>query len=145
MASAAAIAGLLLASSASAQPLGYPNYPYDNAYNSGTWGYYGNPSVSYTYPNGYAYNYGYPSNSYGPFGFLTAPLSAAAAIPATVASAVTAPITAPLVTGRSVAEGQMGRMCTTPAKSCELYHDSFVGNGCSCRVPGGRARGSVTP
>jgi hypothetical protein len=30
-------------------------------------------------------------------------------------------------------------------KICELYHASFVGNGCSCRTPSGRARGSVTP
>jgi hypothetical protein len=52
---------------------------------------------------------------------------------------------APLVTSRSVAIGQMGRLCSTPVKTCELEHGSYVGNGCSCRVPGGRARGSVVP
>jgi hypothetical protein len=50
----------------------------------------------------------------------------------------------PLVTGRSVATGQMGITCTTPAKTCELYHTSYVGGGCSCWVPGGRSRGLVT-
>ena len=52
---------------------------------------------------------------------------------------------APLVTGRSVATGQMGIYCATPAKTCELYHASYVGGGCSCRVPGGRSRGFVSP
>jgi hypothetical protein len=95
------------------------------------------------YPNNYAYGYGSP-NAYGygspnnyasPFGLvetLTAPVTGAAAA------------TASLVTGRSVATGQMGMTCSTPVKACELYHASWVGNGCSCRVPGGRARGAVT-
>ena len=75
----------------------------------------------------------------GLFGALTAPVEAAAAVPA--AAAATA--TAPLVTGRSVA--QEGNSCTTPTKTCELRNASWIGNGCSCRVPGGRVRGSVTP
>jgi hypothetical protein len=52
---------------------------------------------------------------------------------------------APLMTGRSVATGQIGIYCATPAKTCELYHPSYVGGGCSCRVPGGRSRGFVSP
>jgi hypothetical protein len=47
--------------------------------------------------------------------------------------------------GRSVATGQMGIYCATPAKTCELYRASYVGGGCSCRVPGGRSRGFVSP
>src|SRR5947199_57563 len=43
------------------------------------------------------------------------------------------------------APGQMGNYCTTPQKTCALRSPSYVGIGCSCRVPGGRARGSVTP
>jgi hypothetical protein len=70
----------------------------------------------YGYP-GYAYGYDYPSYSY----------------PAT-----------PLVTGRSVAVGGTGGYCTTPVKTCELYQASYIGNGCSCRVVGGHARGVVT-
>jgi hypothetical protein len=52
---------------------------------------------------------------------------------------------APPVTGRSVATGQLGIYCDTPVKTCELYHASYVGGDCSCRVPGGRSWGSVSP
>jgi hypothetical protein len=55
------------------------------------------------------------------------------------------PTPALFATGRSVATGQIGIYCATPAKTCELYHASYVGGGCSCRVPGGRSRGSVSP
>lgn len=55
------------------------------------------------------------------------------------------PAPAPLMMGRSVATGQIGIYCTTPAKTCELYHASYVGRDCSCRIPGGRARGFVSP
>ena len=53
--------------------------------------------------------------------------------------------TAPVETGRSVAVGQIGNSCQTPVKTCLLYSPADVGIGCSCRVPGGRARGSVIP
>ncbi len=79
--------------------------------------YYGYGSgYGYGYP-GYASGYGYPGYGYA---------------------------AAPLVTGRSVAIGGMGGYCSTPVKTCELYQASYIGNGCSCRVPGGHARGSVT-
>jgi hypothetical protein len=106
-------------------------------------------SNPYGYPyNYYSYNYGY---SYGnPFGWPTAPIGAAAAAPvaaaqtaAAVPAAVAGAATAPLMTGRSAAE--IGRSCSTPKKTCELREASYVGVGCSCHVPGGRARGSVTP
>jgi hypothetical protein len=90
--------------------------------------YYGYGNYPY-----YSYGYGYPYG-YG--------LAAAATAPVTVAAAATAP----LMTGRSVATGpvQMGNYCTTSVKTCQLIRESWVGNGCSCRIPGGRARGSVT-
>jgi hypothetical protein len=44
-----------------------------------------------------------------------------------------------------VATGQIGDFCTTPVKTCQLIQASYVGAGCSCRVTGGRAAGSVTP
>ena len=106
----------------------------------------------YTYPNSYAYGYGYGypysdySYDYGnPLSIVTAPIAAATALAAPVAEAATAPFgmaaaaTTPMVTGRSVATGQMGRMCSTPAKSCELYHASWVGE--RLFVPGIRRRG----
>jgi hypothetical protein len=86
------------------------------------WGYPYWDSYSYNYPD-YAYGYGYPYDySYA------APYAAA-----------------PLMTGRSVATGQVGNYCTVSVKTCLLNHASYVGNGCSCRVPGGYARGTVTP
>jgi len=36
-----------------------------------------------------------------------------------------------------------GGMCSTPVKTCTLYEPAPLGIGCSCRVPGGRARGTV--
>ena len=72
----------------------------------------------YGYGNpGYASGYGYPGYGYA---------------------------AAPLVTGRSVAIGGMGGYCSTPVRTCELYQASYIGNGCSCRVVGGHARGVVT-
>jgi hypothetical protein len=146
---------------------GYPYNPDNYAYNYGypyTYGYpynyaygYGYPSnYASGYPSSYAYGYGYPyANSYGyanPFAIVTAPIAALTApVTAMTAEAAAAPFgaatsaTAPLVTGRSVATGGMGKMCSTPVKACELYHASYIGNGCSCRVTGGRSRGTVSP
>jgi hypothetical protein len=39
--------------------------------------------------------------------------------------------------------GQMGNYCATPTKTCTLSRASLIGSGCSCRVPGGRKRGTV--
>lgn len=36
-----------------------------------------------------------------------------------------------------------GGMCGTPVKTCTLYEPAPLGIGCSCRVPGGHARGVV--
>ena len=75
----------------------------------------------------YGYGYGYPyNNGYG-YGYGTG-LAALA--------------TAPLMTGRSVAAS--GDYCATPEKTCLLYEPGVLATGCSCKVPGGRARGTVT-
>jgi hypothetical protein len=55
------------------------------------------------------------------------------------------PRTAPVATDRSVASGATGMHCATQVKTCLLGNASYVGVGCSCKVTGGRARGSVTP
>ncbi|HUI20506.1 MAG TPA: hypothetical protein VLZ74_05625 [Methylocella sp.] len=135
---AAALASVVLASGSAWAQLGYPNYPYDAAYSPRTWGFYGYPwQYTYTYyPYGYSYDYSTPL---GVIDALATPFAAAAAAPAVVVTG------APLVAGRSVATSSVGDHCTTSATTCELSHASFVGNRCSCRVPGGRARGSVTP
>ena len=72
----------------------------------------------------YGYGYGYPY--YNGYGYGTG-LAALA--------------TAPLMTGRSVAAS--GDYCATPVKTCLLYHSSWIGNGCSCKVYHGYARGTV--
>jgi hypothetical protein len=102
---------------------------WDYGYLSADCGYWGSDYCGYSYPD-YAYSYpdyGY-DNGYG--------------YPATGSSGYYA--AAPLVTGRSVATGQLGSYCTISVKACELHHASNVGGSCSCRVPGGRARGLVT-
>jgi hypothetical protein len=89
---------------------------------------YGYPYDDYYDPY-YAYYYGYPGDYAGYPGY---------------GNSVTAG-GAPLVTGRSVATGSVGKYCATPVKTCELYHASYVGGGCSCKVGGGRSHGSVAP
>ncbi len=36
-----------------------------------------------------------------------------------------------------------GDYCATPVKTCLLYNSSWIGNGCSCKVYDGYARGTV--
>jgi hypothetical protein len=161
---ASAALGAALVGSGPAWAQGYPYNPDNYAYN---YGYPYNYAYGYGYtsnyasgsPSSYAYGYGYPyANSYGyanPFAIVTAPIAAltapVTAMTAPVAEAAAARFgaatsaTAPLVTGRSVATGAMEKMCSTPVKACELYHASYIGNGCSCRVTGGRSRGTVSP
>jgi hypothetical protein len=76
----------------------------------------------------------------GPFAALTLPIKALSVPAAEAESGSTL-----VVTNRSVATGRIGHLCSTPIKTCELENGSYVGNGCSCRVPSGRARGSVAP
>jgi hypothetical protein len=97
-------------------------YPYDYGY--------GYPDYAYGYGYPYGYGFGYPSYDYS-YGY-----------PATGSSGYYS--AAPLVTGRSAATGQLGSYCTNSVKACELHHPSYVGGSCSCRVPGGHARGFVT-
>ena len=82
---------------------------------------------------------GYYDNGFGQL--LMAPVTIA-----TAPFSIIGGTASPLVTGRSVAvNAQPGDACETPVRTCELREASFVGNGCSCKVAGGRARGSVIP
>jgi hypothetical protein len=38
-----------------------------------------------------------------------------------------------------------GDQCSTPIRVCTLYEPAQLGVGCSCKVAGGRARGTVVP
>ena len=133
--------------------IGYPTYP---SYYSRIYGYpygYASYPYSYSYPYNYsAYNYPYTYSAWNNgWGGFVGGLASLAAAPVEVAgAAVTAPMAvatntaAPPMAGRSVATGQMGNSCKTSVKICELRHASYVGNGCSCRVVGGRARDRFT-
>lgn len=48
---------------------------------------------------------------------------------------------APVVSAGAVAAD--GNYCATSVKTCLLYEPGWLGTGCSCRVPGGLARGTV--
>jgi hypothetical protein len=48
---------------------------------------------------------------------------------------------APVVSGGTVASD--GNFCATSVKTCLLYEPGWLGTGCSCRIPGGYARGTV--
>ncbi|WP_084144068.1 hypothetical protein [Methylocapsa acidiphila] len=101
----------------------------------GGWRHHG-MAWNYAYPYNFAWGYGYPYNN--DWGF--SPVAAALTAPLAVAAAATAP----LMTGRSVAVGGYGNYCATDMKTCLLYDTAYLGTGCSCKVPGGRARGLVT-
>jgi len=105
----------------------FGDYGWDYGYPYADCGYWGSDYCGYDYPD---YAYGYPNYDYS-YGY-----------PATGSSGYYA--AAPLVTGRSVATGQLGSYCTISVKTCELQHPSYLGGACSCRVPGGRAGGLVT-
>lgn len=47
----------------------------------------------------------------------------------------------PVASGAMVAAD--GNYCATSVKTCLLYEPGWLGTGCSCRVPGGIARGTV--
>ncbi len=114
---------------------------------SGWGGGYGWPYSSYSYGWPYStYSYGWPYDNYygssyarGSWGTPTY-RGAYQARPAYSYAQ-----TAPLVTGRSVAAGNIGMHCATSVKTCLLRNASYVGVGCSCRVTAGRARGAVVP
>ena len=40
---------------------------------------------------------------------------------------------------------EVGAYCATPVRTCQLINPSYIGAGCSCRVTGGRARGTEVP
>lgn len=86
----------------------------------------------YPYYGGY-YGWSYPY--YNDWGWGAAGLVVGATIGAVAAS--TYPVYATPV------PSAVGSHCVTPVRTCALITPAPVGIGCSCRVPGGRARGTV--
>jgi hypothetical protein len=50
-----------------------------------------------------------------------------------------------VVSARSVVTAGLGLHCATEVKTCRLRQASVLGGGCTCKVTGGFARGSVGP
>lgn len=71
----------------------------------------------------------------GPWGWGLAGLATGVAIGA--AAAQPAPVLATPI------RSSIGGYCATPVRTCALINPAPIGTGCSCRTPGGRARGSV--
>ncbi len=104
-------------------------YPYyRGGYYGGRYPYHGG---RYPYYGGYYGRYPY----YGGWG-----LAAGAAIGA----AATYPYyNYPYSTYQTPVASAAGGYCVTQARTCVLTSSAPVGTGCSCSIPGGRARGSV--
>ena len=122
--------------------------------NRGDWRYGVRPPGSYggrypyyrryygRYPYYGRYYGGYP---YGGWGWGAAGLATGLAIGA----AATYPYETypydsyPYSTYEAPVTAALGGYCATPARTCALIDPAPLGVGCSCRVPGGRARGVV--
>ncbi|MEZ0170962.1 hypothetical protein [Microvirga sp. TS319] len=102
----------------------YARYPYYRRY--GRYPYYGRYAGRYPYYGNYYGNY------YGGLGvgLVTGSLLGAAA-------------TYPYYNYPYQSSAGVGGYCATQVRTCALISPSTVGNGCSCRTPGGRARGTV--
>jgi len=105
---------------------GYGVSAYPAVYQDDGWGSYG---TGYGYGNSYGYGNRYDYGDNGWWG----PMAAAA---------ILAPIAAAVVQS-DYSYASLGGYCGTPARTCQLYSSAPVGTGCSCKVPGGRARGAV--
>jgi len=102
----------------------------------GSWGgrypYYGG---RYPYYGRYYGRYPYYGNYYGGWGLATG---------AVIGAAATYPYyNYPYSTYQTPIASAEGGYCATPAVTCALTSTAPVGTGCSCRVSGGRARGTV--
>jgi len=96
------------------------------------------PSYGGRYPS-YGRNYGrYPY--YGGWGLATGAASGAAA---TYPYYNNPYYDDPYATYQTPVASADGGYCVTPVRTCALINPAQVGIGCSCSVPGGRARGSV--
>ncbi len=104
------------------------------AFRSGGFGWRGSYGPRYRYGGGYPY--------WG-LGAAAATIGALATYPAYPDYYYPSYPVYPVYPAYAVVPGGTGGSCSTPVKMCTLYERAPLGIGCSCRVPGGRARGAV--
>jgi len=99
------------------------------------------------YPRSPYYGGGYyPYRRYGGWGgypYWGAGLATAATLGAVAAYPAYAYPDYPAYPAYEVVPTADGGQCSTPIRICTLYAPAPLGTGCSCRVPGGHARGTV--
>lgn len=121
--------------------------PYGGAWRGG-WGWHGGGFYPRYFRGGY-----YPYRRYGGWGgypywgvasglAAAATLGAVAAYPAYAYPAYGYPAY-PAYPAYEIVPAADGGQCSTPVRICTLYAPAPLGTGCSCRVPGGQARGTV--
>ncbi len=114
---------------------------FDNRFeNRGEWrGRYPNYRGRYPYYGGRYPYYGGRYPYYGGWGFGTGLVTGSV-----IGAAATYPYyNYPYATYQTPVATASGGYCATPARTCALTTPAPVGVGCSCRVSGGRARGTV--
>jgi hypothetical protein len=115
----------------------YPNYGGRYPYYGGRYPYYGAGYYGRRYPyyGGYYGNYPYYGWGWGAAGLATG---------AAIGAAATYPYyNDPYPTYQTPISSAAGGYCVTAARTCALTSSAPVGTGCSCRISGGRARGTV--
>jgi hypothetical protein len=128
-----------------------PGGRFDNRYgNRGDWRYgYGATGGRYPYYGGRYPYYGGRYPYYGGWGWGAAGLATGAVIGAAATYPYynypysTYPYSTPYSTYQTPVASGDGGYCATPVRTCALTSAAPVGTGCSCRISGGRARGSV--
>ena len=106
--------------------------PVASRWGYGRWGYGGmalGAAASYPYSYGY-YGSAYPSGCYGSGNYGNYGYSGSGNYGYSGA-------------GYSAPVANEGYYCATSEKTCLLNEPGWLGTGCSCKVPGGRARGIV--
>ncbi len=111
---------------------------FDNRFvNRGDWrGRYPYYGGRYPYYGRYYGRYPYYGNYYGGWGW-------GLATGAVIGAAATYPYYNYPYSTNQTPVASAGGYCVTPVRTCALINPAQVGTGCSCSVPGGRARGTV--
>jgi hypothetical protein len=120
---------------------GYPGYRAGWGWRGGGW----HGAGFYRRPYGWGGYYPYRRWGWGgyPYWGVGAGLATAAVIGAAASYPAYAYPAYPAYQVYEVDASAIGGQCSTPVRICTLYDPAPLGTGCSCRIPGGHARGVV--